>query len=161
MTMDRITILANIPNALANEGNLERNGVCIRGIVDQLGYAGITVTRDEIVAALDAVSVSHPSCFASMPAVSTHQGPYGLEYRFRPSTEVKDATRAGINAVYGVTDTMDRTPRDHTIKGGQVVQIETVRPRAFATALGHLRARWAKNNFTVPPESTIRGWVAA
>jgi hypothetical protein len=93
--------------------------------------------------------------------VSTHYGPFGLEYRFRPTSEVKDAHRACTDAVYAVTDTMDRTPRPYTIKSGETLSIETVRPRAFATALGHLRVRWAKNNFTVPRESTIRQWVSA
>jgi len=159
----KTAVLANVTLALANETALEQNGQCLKGIAAQIGYAGIKVTSDELVAALNAVSETCPSCFGPMPPLSTHYGPWGLEYRLRPTPEVRDATRACVDAVYTVTDTMDRTPKPVTCKNNrgnlETIEIETVRPRAFATALGHLRLRWAAGNFTTPRPSTIRRWV--
>lgn len=156
--MSRSTVLSHVAFALANEGSIEKSGVVLEGIARQLGYAGVEVTPEDLRQALDGVSVVCPSSFGPRPPVSTHYGPWGLEYRLRPSSEVKDATRACTEAVYAVTDTMDRTPSPVTING-QEVEIETTRPRAFATALGHLRVRWAKGNFAVPLPSTIKRWV--
>lgn len=157
--MTRHSVLTHAADALANEGTLERSGRVIEIIARQFGYAGIEITADDLRTALDAVSEDHPSCFGPMPALSTHQGAWGLEYRFRPSTEVQDAHRACIDAVYAVTDTMDRTKHPTTLKDGSTVEIETTRPHAFAVAMGHLRVRWAKGNLTTPRPSTIKRWV--
>jgi hypothetical protein len=152
-------LLRNIANALASEGSVERSGQVMKNIATQLGYAGIQVTVDELTTALDAVAVSHPSCFGEMPPVSTHYGPWGLEYRFRPSDEYRQAVRACVDAVYGVTDTMDRTEHPTTLPDGSSVRIEKTRPHAFAVAYGHLRLRWAASNFNVPRAGVIRRWV--
>jgi hypothetical protein len=159
MSRNRTVVLTNIVNALANEGSIERNGNVIEGIANQFAYAGVQVSAQALRNAVDAVAEVCPSVFlATQPVVSTHYGPWGMEYRVRPSDEVRTATRACIDAVYAVTDTMDRTPTTITVKG-QDLSIETIRPRAFAIAMGHLRIRWAKGDFSVPPATTIQKWV--
>lgn len=158
---NRTAILANVVNALSNEGSIERNGQVLQGIANQLGYAGVKVTVQDLRTAIDAVAEVCPSTFSNnQPVVSTHYGCWGLEYRFRPSTETYNATRACIDAVYTVTDTMDRTPSTIGLSDGKTVKIETVRPRAFAKCMGHLRIRWAKGDFSVPKAETIRKWAS-
>jgi len=157
--MSRTAVLANPAAALSNEGVIERNGNVLLGITRQLGYAGVNVTARQLAVALDRDSVDHPSVFGPMPALSTHYGTNGTEYRFRPTDEVRDATRACVDAVYAVTDTMDRTPQPVTLKDGSTIEIETIRPHAFAIAMGHLRVRWAKGNYSKPRAATIRRWV--
>lgn len=155
----RTTVLTNIVNVFATEGTVERNGNVIEGIAQQLGYAGVKVTAQDLRNAIDAVAEVCPSTFlAVQPVVSTHYGSYGPEFRFRLASDIQQATRACIEAVYAVTDKMDRTPSNIQVNG-QTVQIETIRPRAFAIAQGHLRVRWAKGDFSVPSASVIAKWV--
>lgn len=163
MTRTAALVLTNIVNALTDEKAIERNGNTLELIRDQLGYAGVKVTtldlRNALDAAVDAVDGVCPSTFlAQQPVVSLDYGSFGMEFRLRPSAETYQAARACIMAAYAVTDTLSRTPSTVMIKG-QAVEIETIRPRAFAIVKGHLRVRWAKGNFSVPPATTIRKWV--
>ena len=153
-------IRRNIVDALANETAIERNGQNLRSVSRQLGYAGIKVTEAEITEALDAVSVVCPSVFGEQPAVSTHYTSWGTEWRLR-SNRYREDVRPCMDAIYAVTDTLDRTPEDITLNDGSTVSIETVRPRAFAIGMGHLRVRWAQGNFTPPRPSTVRRWIGA
>jgi len=155
------TIVKNIRRALANETSIEKNGQRLRLVATQLGYAGIEITAEQLTQALDAEAVACPSVFGPMPAVSTHYTSFGTEWRFRHEMGTKAKVFDCIQAVYAVTDTMPRTPQPVTLRDGSTIEIERIRPRAFARALGHLRVRWAQGNFGVPRPTTIRRWAAA
>lgn len=153
-------ITRNIVNALANETAIERGGNTLKLIVGQLGYAGIKVTEAQVSQALDDASDVCPSTFGEQPPVSTHYTSWGTEWRLR-SNRNRDDVRPCIDALYAVTDTLDRTPNDVGLRDGSTISIETTRPRAFAKGMGHLRVRWAQGNFTIPRESTIHRWIGA
>lgn len=156
----RQSILSNVVAVFSGEGSVQMHGTMLKNIARQLTYAGVQVDDQDLRTALDAVSVTCPSVFAEdRPTVSTHYGMCGMEYRFRASDETRVAVRACIDAVYAVTDTLDRTPTTIEIDG-QSMLIETIRPHAFAVSMGHLRVRWAKGDFSVPKAATIHRWIA-
>lgn len=157
----RKSLLSNIALALADEHTVERNGRVIENIASQLCYAGVEVSASDLRTALDAVASPPASVFnAVQPSLERRQGHWGEEYRFRPSEETYTAARACIEAIYRVTDTLDRTPVKYPLPTGGVVELETTRPRAFAICMGFVRTRWARGNFKVPSEAVIRAWLA-
>lgn len=159
--MTETTLLKNIDRALADCGSLERNGQVIETLVRQLSYAGVSVSVGEVREALDAKAEHCPSTFAEQPFLSLNYGAWGKEYRFRPSTAETLAMRSGVEAIYEVTDKLDRTPtKKVAFDDGSTTTIETIRPRAFAKAMGHLRIRWAQGDLSTPRPKTIETWIS-
>lgn len=132
-------ILSNPAAALAYDGPLEREGNTLRFIASQCG-----IPLDALKAALDAACPLCPSVFDDpLPFSSAHHGPYGIEYRMRPTTAQRDAMQACVYALHDKVDAFERNLRAHHWCKGMV----------------QLRARWARGNYTVPTPKEIGGWL--
>jgi hypothetical protein len=150
MSTSKRIVLSNVILALGSEQSLERSGRVIAYIASQLAYAGVAVTADELRVALDeqceADEMVQRAVGGGPRVIELREGPWGSEYRIRLAPEALRAWRACIEAIYAVTDTLDRSGTD------------SVRPRAFAIAVGHLRVRWARGQLSAPKPAVIRGW---
>jgi len=116
-------------------------------ISNQLKYAGVELSPGDIRWELEQRARPR-SAFGPPPAIVRNS----FDFIVRHPSHKK--ARAGIDAVYDVTDTLPRisvvTPSGY--------EIEQIRPRAWAVCVGHLRARWMRGNFATPRASTIKRW---
>ena len=144
---DKKRVLSHVTDALADESSLEANGSNIKHIARSLAYAGVDVTADELRTALYKAAQTHPSVFEPYPLISVSGGTWGSEFRIRTPRDKAKQVRKCIDAIYAVTDRLDRNGGDH------------LRPRAFAVAKAHMRVRWAYGKFGVPRPGTILQWI--